>query len=410
MDDHASTLIVLLILIILSALFSASETALTAANRIRLKNQAEDGDKHAENALKLINKYNQSLSTLLVANNIVNTLIAALTTVLCTELFGIAAVGIATAIVTVLLVIFGEVIPKSFAASNAERIIKFAYKPLNVVNLILFPATKLLEIIKGFIIKNTEDDSPSVTEQELITIIDEIEDEGVLEEDEAELVQNAIEFNDIAAEEILTPRVDICAVSKDATKDEILEMFLQYNYSRMPVFDGTVDHIIGFINQKDFFAAIIKGVSSPAESLIKECIYVPSKKKIIDIMQLLQKEKVHMAVVTDEYGGTLGIITLEDILEQLVGDIWDEHDESSQSIFKVDNSFYEVLGDTSMVDIYEQILGMKYKEENLIISAYLLEKLEKIPEENETYSDEFLHYVIDKVDDHRIMKVRVYIE
>ena len=409
MDSYRSTILVLALLIILSATFSASETALTAANKIRLKNQAEDGDKTAEGALKLIDRYDSTLSTLLISNNIVNTLSASLTTVLFTAILGEGGVGAATAVITVLLVIFGEVLPKSFAAGNAEKLIKFVQKPLHILMLVCAPAVKLLELLKKLIVKKSGDETPSVTERELMTIIDEIEDEGVLEEDEAELVQSAIEFNDISADEIVTPRVDICAIDIKESKDSILEKFLAHNYSRMPVYENSVDRIIGFINQKDFFAAVLKDIDSPVESLVKPCMYVPPKKKIIDVMHMLQKEKVHMAVVTDEYGGTLGIITLEDILEQLVGDIWDEHDEETQNIFVVDEINYEVLGETSMDEIYERILDTRKNKikDYYTLSGYLMDKLKRIPQEGDSYDDEFLHYTVATVAENRIKKVKI---
>ena len=410
MDSYRSTILVLIILMVLSATFSASETALTAANRVRLKNQAEDGDRNAIGAMKLIDRFDNTLSALLISNNVVNILSSALTTVVFTGLLGESGVGVATAICTVVVVVFGEVLPKSFAKDNSEKLIKLIHKPLNIIIIILTPAIKILEFLQKILSKG-EDETPSYTEQELISIVDEIEDEGVLEEDEADLVQSAIEFNDITASEVLTPRVDICAIRKNATKEEILEMFLQYNYSRMPVYEGSVDKIIGFINQKDFFAAVIKGVQSPLESLIKPCLYVPPKQKIIDVMHLLQKDKVHMAVVTDEYGGTRGIVTLEDILEQLVGDIWDEHDEETQQIFKVDEHSYEVMGETTMDDVYEEILNTRNKHIDgyQTLSGYLMEKLERIPVQGDSYSDEFLKYTVTIIDENRIKKVNIRI-
>lgn len=411
MDSYRSTILVLIILMVLSATFSASETALTAANRVRLKNQAEEGDKNAAGAMKLIEKFDNTLSALLISNNVVNILSSALTTVLFTGLLGEGGVGVATAVCTVVVVVFGEVLPKSFAKSNSEKLIKAMYKPLGIVIFVLTPAIKILEFLQIILNRKSDDEVPSYTEQELLSIVDEIEDEGVLEEDEADLVQSAIEFNDISADEVLTPRVDICAIDRKAEKQEILDMFLQYNYSRMPVYEHSVDRIIGFINQKDFFAAIIKGVQSPLESLIKPCLYVPPKRKIIDVMHLLQRDKVHMAVVTDEYGGTLGIVTLEDILEQLVGDIWDEHDEETQQIFKVDDITFEVMGETSMDDVYEEILDTRNKNIDgfQTLSGYLMEKMERIPAKGDSFNDEFLRYTVQSVKDNRIKKVKIRI-
>ena len=409
MDGYRSTIFVLVILMVLSATFSASETALTAANRVRLKNQAEEGDRNAAGAMMLIEKFDNTLSALLISNNVVNILSSSLTTVIFTGLLGESGVGVATAICTVVVVVFGEVLPKSFAKGNSEKMIKIMYKPLNAIIFVLTPAIKVLEFLQNILNRKTEDEAPSYTEQELLSIVDEIEDEGVLEEDEADLVQSAIEFNDISADEVVTPRVDICAIDRNASKQEILDMFLQYNYSRMPVYENSIDRIVGFINQKDFFAAIIKGVESPLESLIKPCLYVPPKRKIIDVMHSLQKDKVHMAVVTDQYGGTLGIVTLEDILEQLVGDIWDEHDEETQQIFKVDDITYEVMGETSMDDVYEEILDTRNKNIDgfQTLSGYLMEKMERIPTKGDTYSDEFLYYTVQSVKDNRVKKVKI---
>ena len=409
MDGHRSTIFVLVILMVLSATFSASETALTAANRVRLKNQAEEGDRNAAGAMMLIEKFDNTLSALLISNNVVNILSSSLTTVIFTGLLGESGVGVATAICTVVVVVFGEVLPKSFAKGNSEKMIKIMYKPLNAIIFVLTPAIKVLELLQNILNRKTEDEAPSYTEQELLSIVDEIEDEGVLEEDEADLVQSAIEFNDISADEVVTPRVDICAIDRNASKQEILDMFLQYNYSRMPVYENSIDRIVGFINQKDFFAAIIKGVESPLESLIKPCLYVPPKRKIIDVMHSLQKDKVHMAVVTDQYGGTLGIVTLEDILEQLVGDIWDEHDEETQQIFKVDDITYEVMGETSMDDVYEEILDTRNKNIDgfQTLSGYLMEKMERIPAKGDSYSDEFLYYTVQSVKDNRVKKVKI---
>ncbi len=410
MDSYRSTILVMGILLVLSASFSASETALTAANKIRLKNQAEEGDKNAEGALKVISKYDSALSALLISNNIVNILSSSLATALCLELFGSNGVGIATAASTVLIIIFGEVLPKSFANDNSEKLIKLVQKPLQAIILVLTPAIKVLEFLKKVLSgRMKKDNTPTVTERELMSIIDEIEDEGVLQQDEAELVQSAIEFNDISAGEVLTPRVDICAFDRNRTKQEILNLFLENNFSRMPVFENSIDKIVGFVNQKDFFAAMLQNEEFPIESVMKPCLYVPPRKKIIDIMHTLQKNKMHMAVVTDEYGGTLGILTLEDILEQLVGDIWDEHDEETQFITKIDDLNYEVLGEISMNDLYEQILDTKSHNIKgyLTLSGYLMDKLNRIPQNGDAFEDAYIHYTVTKVDDNRIKLVNV---
>lgn len=407
-----STLIILVILLCLSAFFSASETALTGANRIRLKNQAENGDRKAILALKLIGNYDGTLSTLLIANNIVNILASSLTTVFFIDLLGANAVGIATAVTTVAVIIFGEVLPKSFAKENSEDMIKLSSSILNILSKLFTPFVAVLNFIKFLLKKRNSGDEefvPSFSEEELISIIDEIEDEGVLEETQAELVQSAIEFKEIYAGEILTPRVDIAAVDKSADIDKVIELFLRHNFSRMPVYEESIDNICGFIGQKDLFAMILRNVEFSWHDLIKPCLYVPPKKKIIDTMQILQKEKIHMAVVTDEYGGTMGIITLEDILEELVGEIWDEHDEVTQFIRQLDDGSYVALGEVEVTDMFEAILDTDSApvKDFITLSAYLLEKLSKIPKKGETVCDEYFSYTILEMNEHRIVKVKV---
>ena len=407
-----STLIILIILLCLSAFFSATETALTGANRIRLKNQAEGGDKKAAIALKLIGDYDSALSTLLIANNIVNILASSLTTVFFINLLGASAVGAATAVTTVAVIIFGEVLPKSYANENSEDMIKTSSSLLYFLTKLFTPFVAILNFIKSLLKKKSSEEEefvPSFSEEELISIIDEIEDEGVLEETQAELVQSAIEFKEIFAGEILTPRVDITAVEKGDSLERVKELFLRHNFSRMPVFEDSIDNIIGFISQKDLFSHILKNDIFNWNSLIKPCLYVPPKKKIIDIMQILQKEKMHMAVVTDEYGGTLGILTLEDILEELVGEIWDEHDEITQFIKPLDDGSFEVLGELEVTELYEAILETHTApvKDYIALSAYLLEMFSKIPEKGESVCDAYFRFTILEVLEHRIIKVKV---
>ena len=406
-----STLIILVILLCLSAFFSATETALTGANRIRLKNQSEGGDKKAAIALHLIENYDSALSTLLIANNIVNILASSLTTVFFINLLGANAVGAATAVTTVAVIIFGEVLPKSFANENAEDMIKTSSSVLNLLTKLFAPFVAILNLIKKLLKSKSDEDEfvPSFSEEELISIIDEIEDEGVLEETQAELVQSAIEFKEIVAGEILTPRVDITAVEKDDDMEHVKELFLRHNFSRMPVYDGSVDNICGFISQKDLFSQILRNNTFHWNELIKPCLYVPPKKKIIDIMHILQKEKMHMAVVTDEYGGTLGILTLEDVLEQLVGEIWDEHDEITQFIRPLDNGSYEVLGEIEVTELFEAVLEDQTApvKDYIALSAYLLEIFGIIPEKGDSVYDEYFRYTILEMSEHRIIKVKV---
>ncbi len=407
MDNYWSVILILLFLLSLSAFFSASETALTAANRIRLKNQVENGDKKAGRALKAITNYDNSLSTLLISNNIVNIFFTSFTTFIFTDAFGPSGVGIATGITTVVVIIFGEVLPKSLANENAETFLKTCSGVLLCLSNIFKPIISFLTFIKTKVAEKLSkgEAGPSVTEQELMSIIDVIEDEGVMEEDEAELVQSAIEFNDISADEVLTPRVDIFAVSIESSVEYIKEQFLNQNFSRMPVYEGSIDKILGFISQKEFFAKLLKNEDIILKDLVKPCLYVPPKKRVITIMQELQKDKVHMAVVTDEYGGTLGIVTLEDILEELVGDIWDEHDEVPQQIRLINTDTYELMGEANIEDFFVSVFENSpvFAKEYTTISGYLMDKLNKVADVGDTYIDDYFEYIVTNVVDNRII-------
>ena len=407
-----STLIILIILLCLSAFFSATETALTGANRIRLKNQAEGGDKKAALALKLIGDYDSALSTLLIANNIVNILASSLTTVFFINLLGASAVGAATAVTTVAVIIFGEVLPKSYANENSEDMIKTSSAFLNFLTKLFAPFVAILNFIKSLLKKKSSEEEefvPSFSEEELISIIDEIEDEGVLEETQAELVQSAIEFKEIFAGEILTPRVDITAVEKNDSLERVKELFLRHNFSRMPVFEDSIDNIIGFISQKDLFSHILKNDIFSWNSLIKPCLYVPPKKKIIDIMQILQKEKMHMAVVTDEYGGTFGIITMEDILEELVGDIWDETDEIDPDITDETENGFTMDGSMMLSDFLEHI---EVEDEDLedhitTVGGWATEVMGDYPDEGQSFRYRDYVITVEEIDEFRVTKLRV---
>ncbi len=407
MDSYWSVILILLFLLCLSAFFSASETALTAANRIRLKNQVENGDKKAGRALKAITNYDNSLSTLLISNNIVNIFFTSFTTFIFTDAFGSSGVGIATGITTVVVIIFGEVLPKSLANENAESFLKTCSGVLLFLSNIFKPIIALLSFIKKKVAEKLSkgESGPSVTEQELMSIIDVIEDEGVMEEDEAELVQSAIEFNDISAAEVLTPRVDIFAVSIESSVEYIKDQFLNQNFSRMPVYEGSIDKILGFISQKEFFSKLLKNEEINLKELVKPCLYVPPKKRVITIMQELQKDKVHMAVVTDEYGGTLGIVTLEDILEELVGDIWDEHDEVPQQIRLIGDDIYELMGEASIEDFFVSVFENNpiFTKEYTTISGYLMDKLNKVADVGDIYVDDYFEYLVTNVVDNRII-------
>ncbi len=410
MDNQNLVRIILIIIaMIFSALFSSCETAFSSVNKIRLKNYAAQGDKRAEKALKIANSFEDALTTVLVGNNIVNITMASVSTVLFTTLFGSGAVGISTAVTTVLVLIFGEILPKSYAKENAERLSLFFAGPLSFLIIlfkpIIFIFNKLASILKNGKVE------PSVTEDELKYIIEEIEEQGVLEEQEGDLVRSALDFDEITVNEILIPRVKVIGVEKNASIDEIKSLFIDEMYSRLPVYDKSLDNIIGMITNKRFFKMLAQGGNDITE-IIQDVAHFSDLKLISEALRDMQRSKTHLAVVLDQYGGTKGIVTLEDIIEELVGEIYDENDEVIPSIVKISENEYEVSGDLSISDMLDQ-LGL---DEDMIESTYtsvggwVTELLEHIPEQNETAEYGAFKITVLQVKEQSVEKIRLIID
>ena len=412
MDDPANLgqYILLVVLIALSAFFSASETAFSSVNKIRLKNYASDGNRKAERALKIAEDFDRMLSAILIGNNIVNIASASIGTVIFTKLFGVAGAAVSTVVMTIVVLIFGEILPKSYAKENSEKVTMSFAAPLNVVMVVLTPLvwifTKLQSLVKS---KKGEEDAPSVTQEELKFIIEEIEDEGVLQESESELLQSALEFQEITVDEILTPRVDLVAADVNDSVEEIKALFMEHRYSRIPIYEKTVDSIIGVLWERDFFRELINGNEVDIRSLTRKTIFVPEKQLISSLMRELQMSKIHMAVVTDSYGGTVGIVTLEDIVEELVGEIWDEKDEVVETIIKVAENEYIVDADLNIFDMLEELeIEIKdFEPESNTVGGWVLEEMKKIPEQGESFEYEMLTVTIEEVGEKRVEKIRV---
>lgn len=408
-NQNLGRIILIIVAMIFSALFSSCETAFSSVNKIRLKNYAAQGDKRAEKALKIANSFEDALTTVLVGNNIVNITMASVSTVLFTTLFGSGAVGISTAVTTVLVLIFGEILPKSYAKENAERLSLFFAGPLSFLIIlfkpIIFIFNKLASILKNGKVE------PSVTEDELKYIIEEIEEQGVLEEQEGDLVRSALDFDEITVNEILIPRVKVIGVEKNASIDEIKSLFIDEMYSRLPVYDKSLDNIIGMITNKRFFKMLAQGENDITE-IIQDVAHFSDLKLISEALRDMQRSKTHLAVVLDQYGGTKGIVTLEDIIEELVGEIYDENDEVIPSIVKISENEYEVSGDLSISDMLDQ-LGL---DEDMIESTYtsvggwVTELLEHIPEQNETAEYGAFKITVLQVKEQSVEKIRLIID
>ncbi len=407
MDSSLIPKIILVVaMMVFSALFSGTETAYSTVNKLRLKNYEAQGNKKAGKALKLANRFDDVLTAVLIGNNIVNIGTSSVATVIFCEIFGDSGAAISTAVVTVLVLIFCEVLPKSYAKKNAEKIALFFAVPLSILVLIFKPfvvaLNKLSSLFKG-------DDAPTVTEDELKYMIDEIEEEGVIEEQESELMKNALDFDDITVNEILIPRVKIVGVELCDSIDEIKKIFNTEMYSRLPVYEKSLDNIVGIITNKTFFKMLGEGKADITE-IIQEVPHIADTNLISVAMRFMQRSKVHLAVVTDQYGGTKGIVTLEDIIEELVGEIYDEEDEIVTNINKLDDNRYEVLGDTNIYDFAEQ-LGIsedEFKTEYTTVGGWVTEIMGHIPETGETVKTD--RFAVTAVDADEIKVEKLIIE
>lgn len=379
-------IILICILLALSAVCSATETAFSSANRIRLKNMAASGKKSAQKALDITENFDRALTAILIGNNVVNISSSSLATVVFTEKFGSGSVAYATLVMTVLVLIFGEILPKSLAKENAESFSMAMSAPLSVFIIIVTPAIWFFSGIKKLANKmlGSSKHQPSVTEEELKYIIDEIETEGVLEEQESDLVRSALDFDETTIDEVLVPRVNVIGVEMHADIEKIKQVFIDNCYSRIPVYDRTIDSIVGIIHQADFFKMYLSG-ESDLESIMNQPVFIPENKCISEVMKLMQKKKVHMAVVVDQYGGTEGICTLEDIIEELVGDIYDERDEEDSSFVCLSDNSWQVSAELSVSDFLEkaQLEEQLIEADSNSLGGWVVEQLDRFPENGE---------------------------
>ena len=398
-------IIIMAVCLMLSAYFSATETAFSSANTTRLRTLAEKGSKNAALALKLLEQYDRLLSTILIGNNIVNITATTIGTVLFTKLFQEYGPTISTVVLTLVVLIFGEISPKSIAKENAESFAMFSAPLLRVLLVILRPLNFLFTQWKrllNLVFRPSGD--PGITEEELITMVSEAENEGGLDQHESQLIRSAIEFGDLEAGDILTPRVDIVAVEDSATMDEIAAIFAESGYSRLPVYHKDVDDIVGVIHEKDFHAARYRGQEG-----ISGCVtpvhYTTANAELGGLLRILQKKKTHMAIVVDEYGGTEGLVTLEDILEQLVGEIWDEHDEVIESFRKQEDGTYLIAAGADLTDLYD-LFALNGECDASTVSGWVIQELGRLPQVGDHFRAQGLDVTVTRVD-HRLSLIHI---
>ncbi|WP_343286696.1 HlyC/CorC family transporter [Flavonifractor sp. An91] len=400
-------IVILIVLVILSAYFSATETAFTSLNRIRLKSKADAGNRRAALALKLVDQYNNLLSTILVGNNIVNLSASSLATVFFTEGLRLQnGAVISTVVITIVVLIFGEVSPKSLAKEYPESFAMFSAPIMRILMVILTPVNFLFSLLKKLLSKvfHKQGDS-GITEEELVTMVDQAESEGGLDQHESKLIRSAIEFNDMEVDEILTPRVDIVAVEDTDSMDDIAQAFAESGYSRLPVYHEDIDDIIGVIHEKDFHAARYRG-QTDVKAITGPMLYTTGNTKISELLRILQREKAHMVIVVDEYGGTEGLVTLEDIVEELVGEIWDEHDEVIEEFKKQEDGSYLISCSADLTDLFD-LFSIKGECDANTISGWVMEQIGRIPEEGDHFVSDGLDVTVTKVDHRRVLEIRV---
>ena len=405
--DDLGLIIAMIALVIMSAFFSATETAFNTLSLTKIKLAAEHGSKSAKRVLRLSEDYNKFLSTVLVGNNVVNIALSSIATVWFIKLVGNeAGPTVATIVITVIVLIFGEITPKNIAKEKPESFAKFAAPVIEFLEVVFAPVNFLFSLWKKLISKLVKSgDDRSLTEEEFLTIVDEVEHNGKIGEQESELIRSALELNENNAGDVATPRVDVTAISKSASKEEIMEVFSESGYSRLPVYDDGVDDIVGIIHQIDFYKDMVQN-NKPIENIMKKPIFVPETIKIGALLKIFQKEKCHMAIVTDEYGGTYGIATMEDILEELVGDIWDEHDEVEEDFQKSDDGVYTVSGSAEPEELFEN-LGIEKEVPHSTVSGWVMDELDKIPEVGDSFESDGFRVTVISVDGMRADTIEI---
>ena len=401
--------VALVILVGFSAFFSASETAFSSLNQIRLKSRAEDGDSSAARVLAMAEQYDKLLSTILIGNNIVNIAAASIGTILFTQMLGAErGATMSTIVLTIIVLIFGEVTPKSLAKEMPEKVATAVSPFLVLLMALMTPLTWLFTQWKkllGHFVHSGEADT--ITEGELMTMVSEAENDGELTDRESELIRSAIEFDDVEVEEILTPRVDVVAVEDDIPLEELAQTFAESGYSRLPVYHGTIDNIIGVVHEKDFYIARLKKATK-IDDLVVPTLYTTGSTQISQLLRILREQHHHLAVVVDEYGGTEGIITLEDILEELVGEIWDEHDEVTEDFRKQSDGSWLVSGSASVDDLYEELdLPEEEDIDSNTVNGLVQEKTCHLPKVGDRFTLGEYDGVVTRTAKRRVTEVRL---
>lgn len=414
MNSNVILGIVIGLLILCSSFFSCIETAFSCVSTARLKNEESKGNKKARNALFITENFDKALTTILIGNNVVNLGCSSLATVLCMNIFQNFAAAISTGLTTLLVLIFGEIIPKCIGKEKSEAVALNTAIILKGIMIVLTPLSFLFIAIKTGALKllNIRNDSPAVTEDELKYIIEHSENEGVLEEEESEMVQSALEFDEKSAFEVLTPRVDMLALDIDDDFETNKNKILTERYSRVPVYKENLDNILGILYTRDYLEELIEGKTPDIKLLINDAFFTYKSRKLSALMNDLRKNQVNMAIVTDEYGGTLGIVTMEDLIEEIVGEIYDEDEDIEKEYTKLRENCYFVSGDLD----FDQLLELTDREdfdndtESHTVGGFIFEHMGRIPKEGDKFEIDGLSFEVYKVEERRIISAIVKVD
>ncbi len=408
MDGNALLSIILItVLLLCSALFSATETAFSSLSRTRLKSMVEQGNTKAQKTLDLLDDYDKLLSSILVGNNVVNIAMSSISTLLFISILPNAGAAVSTLVITVLVLIFGEIAPKSMARENPEGFAMFMTPIMHVLVVILTPINFLFSKWQNLVkrIFKLGKEQP-MTQDELSVLVEDLAQEGGIDEDESNLLLNSIAFEKQEVRDVLTPRVDIVAVAVGTSNKKVAKLFSKCNFSRIPVYKNSLDHIVGILFQKDFYTDT--GISDqPISKLMREPVFVPYTMKIDEALRLFRQQNTHMAVVTDEYGGTMGIVTMEDILEELVGEIYDEHDRESELFRITENGDYLISGSADK-DQLERFFDQKLDTESTTASGWVTEQMDRIPEVGDSFDFGDFTITVTTADGNRVQEIKVH--
>ena len=416
--------LIIVLMLILSAFFSGSEISFNASNKLRLKKSAENGSKTAAMAYKISENFTTALSAILIGNNLANIAASSVTTIIIIQLLNALGIGesansiasaIATVVMTTIILIFGEIIPKILAKQHADRVVRWVAYPVRILTIILYPLVfivmLLINLLRKIWGKDNSDDEPTVTKEDLSSIIETVEEEGVIDENKSELLQSTLEFPDTTVEEIMTPRIDMISIDIDDADEAIAEIIEESHFSRIPVYEDSIDNIIGILYLNHYYKNSVENSKKPLRDMLIPACFIHKTMRLPAAMNVLREKQTHIAIVIDEFGGTLGVVTMEDILEELVGDIWDESDEIVNMIVKTGDNTYEVNGDMNIDDFFSEIESSNkdVECEYSTVGGWAVEQLNADPHVGDTFTYENLFVVVSEMDDMRVTKLTVLV-